>query len=284
MPASYLAARDAMSSPVFAVSPTDTVAHARNLMLRHRISRVLVIEGDRLAGVLTQKDIGYRLRQPEAAWKRRPPDRIPVAEYMTEKPVVAAPNTLLRAIAGLFVAKKIGCVPVIDRNAVVGIVTKGDLMKSALVSALRGTVRDVMEDAVTVNRWHSLAHVITLMQERDEKLVVVNNDGSVAGIITETSLAFHDENRKWSEPKESTVYRPNDGHAGPGASAGYPSRAAATAGDVMTSPAVTVAPVSPLAYAVGLMQREQVNNLVVVENGNLAGILKRDDIIKEVAK
>jgi len=284
MPASYLAARDVMSTPVFAISPADTVAHARNLMMRHRISRVLVIEGGMLAGVLTQKDIGYRLRQPEAAWKRRTPDRIPVAEYMTPKPVVVAPDTRLRAIAGLFVAKNIGCVPVVERNTIVGIVTRGSLMKSALVSGLGGTVRDVMEDAVTVNRWHSLAHVVTLMQERDEKLVVVNNEGTVAGIITETSLAFHDENRKWSEAQGSTIPRQKNGHEGPGTPAGYPSRVPATAGDVMTSPAITVAPKSPLAYAVGLMHREQVNNLVVVENDSLVGILKRDDIIKEVAK
>jgi predicted transcriptional regulator len=35
---------------------------------------------------------------------------------------------------------------------------------------------------------------------------------------------------------------------------------------------------------VELMQSEQVNNLVVVEHNTLVGILKRDDIIKEVAK
>jgi len=166
MPASYLAASDVMSSPVFAVGPSDTVSHAKNLMIRHRISRVLVIDGGRLAGVMTQKDIAYRLKQPEAAWKRRPPDRIPVREYMTGNPIVVSPEARLRSIAGTFVAKEISCVPVVDHTAVVGIVTKGDLMKSALVSDLKGTVGDVMEDAVTVSRWHSLAHVVTLMQER----------------------------------------------------------------------------------------------------------------------
>jgi len=52
----------------------------------------------------------------------------------------------------------------------------------------------------------------------------------------------------------------------------------------MTSPAIAIGPENTLVSAVRQMQDEQVNNLVVVENGSLAGILKRDDIIKEVAK
>ena len=81
-------------------------------------------------------------------------------------------------IAGIFIAKNIGGMPVVDHGTVTGIVTKSDLMKSAFVAGLKGTVQDVMEDAVTVNRWHSLAHVIALMKERDKKLVVTSNDGS----------------------------------------------------------------------------------------------------------
>ena len=65
---------------------------------------------------------------------------------------------------------------------------------------------------------------------------------------------------------------------------GAPSNVPVTAGDVMTSPVITVAPERTLPYAVGLMQSEQVNNLVVVEHNTLVGIVKRDDIIKEVAK
>lgn len=284
MPASYLAARDVMSTPVFAVSPGDTVAHARNLMVRHKISRVLVMDAGKLTGILTKKDIGYHLRQQGAAWRRRPSDQIPVAGYATPDPVSVASETLLRTIAGIFVAKNIGGVPVVDRGTVTGIVTKTDLMKSALTVSLKGTVRDVMEDAVTVNRWHSLAHVVALMKERDKKLVVTNNDGSVAGIITETSLALHDEDRR--RPGGIKNEEPFRRHENSGVGSGWesPANVPVTAGDVMTSPVITVAPERTLPYAVGLMQTEQVNNLVVVEHGTLVGIVKRDDIIKEVAK
>ncbi|MDO9324557.1 MAG: CBS domain-containing protein, partial [Methanoregula sp.] len=86
-------ARDVMTSPVFFVSPDATVAHARNLMVRHKISRILVMEDGKLTGILTKKDIAYRLKQGEPAWRRRPLDRIPVGALATENPVTIDPGT-----------------------------------------------------------------------------------------------------------------------------------------------------------------------------------------------
>jgi CBS domain-containing protein len=56
------------------------------------------------------------------------------------------------------------------------------------------------------------------------------------------------------------------------------------AGDVMTSPVLTVSPATPVPDALEMMKKHHVNSLVVVENGTVTGIIKRDDIIKEVAK
>jgi CBS domain-containing protein len=81
-------------------------------------------------------------------------------------------------------------IPVIHAGEVVGIITKSDLMRSALIGGMNTRVGDVMEDVITISRYHSLTHVIDLMRERNDKVVVVNNDGSLAGIITESNLAF----------------------------------------------------------------------------------------------
>jgi CBS domain-containing protein len=60
--------------------------------------------------------------------------------------------------------------------------------------------------------------------------------------------------------------------------------ASVTAGDVMTSPVITVSPVTSVPEALALMEKHHVNSLVVMENSTVTGIIKRDDIIKEVAK
>ena len=269
---------------MYFVAPDETIAHARNLMVKHRISRVLVMDGEKLAGVLTKKDIAFRFREQEPAWRRRPVDRIPVESFATRKPVTVSPDTGTKKIIRLFIEKDISCVPVVDAGAVVGIVTKSDLMKSALINGSKVPVSGVMEDAVILSRYHSLDHVIDTMSDENDKLVVVNNDGTIAGVITETNLAFYEPGagRPGSEEKDVVFLRKEE-------PAGnklfrYVLKANIIAEDVMSHPAVTIGPGERVSDAVEKMREHHVNSLVVVEKDNILGIIKRDDIIREVAK
>jgi len=277
-------ARDVMTTPVFFVSPHDTIAYARNLMVKHKISRLLVMEEGRLTGMLTKKDIAYRLLQGEPEWRRRPVDQIPVGIFASGKPTVVSPDTGIRKIAEIFASKNISCVPVIENRNVTGIVTKTDLMKSGLVRALSGTVGDVMEDVATVSRYHSLDHVITVMSERNDKVVVMNNEGTIAGIITETNLAFFDNVQKISGVAGKNVTIKRRERAEGMNSHSLRTAASVIAEDVMTSPVITVQAETPIPDALELMRKNHINSLVVMKNGAISGIIKRDDIIKEVAK
>jgi CBS domain-containing protein len=276
-------ARDVMTTPVFFVSPNETIAYARNLMVKHKISRLLVMEEGCLVGILTKKDIAYNIRHGEATWKRRPIDQISVSVFASGNPVAVAPETETKTIAKIFVTNDISSVPVVEEGKVVGIVTKSDLMTSSFLKHTGGTVRDVMEDVLIVNRYHSLDHIIDLMNERNDKLVVVNNDGTIAGIITETNLAFLEPGtRPGSRQKDVKFLRKDE----PGGSKSYRYvvKVSTIAEDVMTSPVITTGPDLPLADAVAEMEKHHINSLVVVENGSIVGIVKRDDIIREVAK
>ena len=273
-----------MTTPVFFVSPRDTIAYARNLMVKHKISRLFVMEEGRLTGMLTKKDIAYRLLQGEPEWRRRPVDQIPVEVFASGKPVVVSPDTGIKKIAGIFVSKNISCVPVVENRSVVGIVTKTDLMKSGLVRALSGTAGDLMEDVATVSRFHSLDHVITVMSERNDKVVVMNNEGTIAGIITETNLAFFDNVQKIAGVvgKDVTIKRRERAEG----THSHTLRTAASviAEDIMTSPVITIPSETTIPEALELMRKNHINSLVVVDKGAISGIIKRDDIIKEVAK
>jgi len=277
-------ARDIMNAPVHIVSPDATVAHARNLMVRHHISRLPVMENGVLVGILTKKDIAYRMQKGEPAWRRRPLDRIPVGALMTENPVTVQPDTGVKEIARIFTTKNFSSVPVVDAGVVTGIITKTDLMKSVLVRRITWPVGDVMEDVPTVSRYHSINRVISVMRERNDKVLVLDDDGTPAGIISETNLAFYNDEPKMSGVmgKDVTIKRRETAERGPGPA--LMAVASVTAGDVMTSPVLTVPPGTPVPQALETMQKHHVNSLVVVENGTVTGIIKRDDIIKEVAK
>jgi CBS domain-containing protein len=277
-------ARDIMNAPVHIVSPDATVAHARNLMVRHKISRLPVLENSVLVGILTKKDIAYRMRRGEPAWRRRPLDRIPVGALMTEHPVVVRPDTPVKEIARIFTQQNFSSVPVVDEEGIAGIITKTDLMKSALVRQISYPVGDVMEDVPTVSRYHSINHVISVMRERNDKVLVTEDDGTPAGIISETNLAFYEDEPKIAGVmgKDVTIKRREKGCGVPGPA--LMAVSAVTAGDVMTSPVLTVSPETPVPEALEMMKKHHVNSLVVMENGTVTGIIKRDDIIKEVAK
>lgn len=281
-------ARDVMSSPVYFVSPGETVAHARHVMVKHRISRLLLMNGGQLIGIITKKDFALRVRDQEPAWRRRPIDRIPVETFASQEPTVVSPDAEIKKIGGIFVDRNISCVPVVEGGNVVGIVTKTDLMKSAFAKKLTRPVSDVMEPAIVLSRYHSLDHVLDTIGEKNDKLVIVNNNGTIAGVITGTNLAFFEpfSKRPGSEKKAVTFLRKEE-------AAGiklnrYVFTASVIAEDVMSHPAITIDPQANLTEAVAKMREYHVNSLVVVEDdnpsGNIVGIIKRDNIIQEVAK
>ena len=194
-------------------------------------------------------------------------------------------NSVIGTVSRQAIAEKnISSVPVVEGGSVLGIITKTDLMKSVFIRGLILPVRDVMEDVVTVNRYHSLDHVISVMRERNDKVLVMDDDGEPAGIITETNLAFYEDEPKISGVvgKDVAIMRRENANGTRGQSSLMV--ASVTAEDVMTSPVVTVPAATSLPEAIALMDRHHVNSLVVMEKNTISGILKRDDIIKEVAK
>lgn len=277
-------AEDVMSSPVRVVSPDDTVAYARNQMIKHRISRVLVMEGGKLAGIITKKDLAYRLRQTEPIWRRRPIDRIPVSVLMTPDPLTIGPATPMREIAALMLDRSISGLPVVNEGEVLGIVTKSDILRSAAARSLTTPVSGLMESPVTVSRYHSLDHIVDLLSERDEKLIVANNDGTLAGIITETNLAFfiyRDESGGIPE-RDIKVLRKEA--AGGRKAYRYVQEVSAVAEDVMTHPVLTAPPETSAAEAVQMMIGRRINSVVIIRGQEVLGIVKRDNILQEVAK
>jgi len=157
-------------------------------------------------------------------------------------------------------------------------------MKSPLFGRSNLPVRNVMEDAVVLSRYHSLDHVLELMTEKNDKLVVANNDGTLAGVITETNFAFLDtfSKRPGSEEKEVVFLRKED-NAG-SKLLRYVMKTNIIAEDVMSHPAVTIGLDKLVSDAVTLMREHHVNSLVVVEKDEIKGIIKRDDILLEVTK
>jgi CBS domain-containing protein len=278
-------AQDIMTSPVYVVGPQENIAHARRLMLSHKISRLPVIDGDRLVGIITKKDLAYRLRQSDPIWRRRPIDKIPVHVLMVPDPVSVTSDARVSDMAALMIARNFSGLPVLDGKKLIGMVTKTDILRSSSANSLTLKAGDLMGEALTVNRYHSLDHVIGLMSERLEPLVVVNDDGSLAGIVTESNLAFFKYNTDTSTGlPEKDVKMLRKGESGGRKRLRYVVEVHAVAEDIMTRPVITIGKDAPVTEVVELMREHHITSVVVMDGMNLAGIVKRDDIMREVAK
>ncbi|WP_330455584.1 CBS domain-containing protein [Streptomyces sp. NBC_00820] len=133
-------------------------------------------------------------------------------------------------------------------------------------------VSDVMtRTVVSVGRWASFKDIVGMMQERRvSALPVLEGEGRVVGVVSEADLLPTEELRD-SPEKGYALLRPAE----------VTKAGALTAGDLMSSPAITVPANATLAEAARIMAREKVKRLPVVdEAGLLEGVISRADLLK----
>jgi CBS domain-containing protein len=115
--------RDIMTSKPEALEATATVMHAAELMRERNIGDVVVLEDDRLYGILTDRDIVVRVLA-----ERGDPAAITVGEICSRDLTTISPTASLGTAVRLIREKAIRRLPVVeDDGMVVGIVSLGDL-------------------------------------------------------------------------------------------------------------------------------------------------------------
>jgi CBS domain-containing protein len=113
---------EVMTEGVQTVPPTMAADEAWELMRRRRIHHLVVKEGTELVGILSDRDAGSRAGRAVRAGHT-------VQELMTGRTVTVAPHDTIRSVANLMRGRTIGCVPVVDRGRLVGILTVSDLLQ-----------------------------------------------------------------------------------------------------------------------------------------------------------
>lgn len=112
-----------MSRSVLTIAPQTEFHRAFDLMHSRRIHHLPVVEGDRLVGIIAERDLLLAAANFGSA-------EVPVAEIMRNAPVCVSESAQLRQAARLLVVNHIGCLPVLSkRKVLVGIITETDIFK-----------------------------------------------------------------------------------------------------------------------------------------------------------
>ena len=128
--------RDWMSRRPLAVSPETSVAEVVGLMRTRDIRHVLVMEDERLVGIVSDRDVRGLLAEGEPTLS----PKSPVATVMREAPISVDPETPLTEAVRSMLEHKIGALPVVEGARPVGILTRADALEALLV-AIEGASR-----------------------------------------------------------------------------------------------------------------------------------------------
>ena len=112
---------EVMTEGVQTVRPTMAAADAWELMRRKGIHHLVVMQGSQILGILSDRDAGSRAGASIRAGHT-------VADLMTKQVVTRAPTDTVRSAVNVMRGRTIGCVPIVDRGRLVGIVTVSDLL------------------------------------------------------------------------------------------------------------------------------------------------------------
>jgi len=114
--------KDIMTKNVACVNPESKVVEAAQLMQKHNVGSIPVVDRSGIVGIVTDRDIIVR----NIAHGKNPSDT-PVRDVMTGQVITATPDMEVDEITKLMSEKQIRRVPVVENNMVVGMLALGDL-------------------------------------------------------------------------------------------------------------------------------------------------------------
>lgn len=110
-----VAVRHVMSSRLLTVAPSSTLTEVRETMADKKLRHMLVCDGDRLLGIISDRDLARKSGRT-------------AADVMTESPMSVPPDTLLSPAVTLMMRKRISCLPVVEDGHLCGLFTTTDLI------------------------------------------------------------------------------------------------------------------------------------------------------------
>lgn len=135
--------REWMTKGPLTAGPTTSIKTAWKLLQERRIRHLPVVDGGKLVGIVTDRDLRRVLPSPATSLEIHELhyllDKITVSEVMTKDVITTAPFTPIPDAARTLLRNRIGALPVLEGGAVVGILSQTDVLE-AFTSAAEARV------------------------------------------------------------------------------------------------------------------------------------------------
>jgi acetoin utilization protein AcuB len=180
-----------MHEEIITVRPECTIAEAEDLMALHKIRRLPVVDGEkRLLGILSKEDIHNALPSIIDANfddnARALANQARVEPFMTKKPITVDPMAPLEKVAATMRKNKVGGLPVVAEEKLVGIITESDIFQ-AFIEILGGNDEGVRIELAIDNKGQSIYRTVDIFKKHDMHLLtltVCNDFSSESRLLT----------------------------------------------------------------------------------------------------
>ena len=112
---------------VYSISPDDTVYDALKLMAEKNVGALVVLDGDRLAGLISERDYARKIVLEDKLSRETK-----VKEIMTAEVLTVTPDMDLDECMELITEKRKRHLPVVENDRVLGIISIGDIVKGIM--------------------------------------------------------------------------------------------------------------------------------------------------------
>ncbi len=266
------------------IPPNTSILDARDILIRHRIGRLVVEYNKKPVGIVTEKDISKSI----SIFSGKPIAKIIIRDIMSKDLVTLQPEASIYDCAKLM--QKHGISSIVIKNSkgkLVGVVTKTDLVSTFLIqsTATLPISKIMTKKVITVSPNDSIFEVESVLLNNQIRRVVVAKNKIPVGIITYRDFIpakTFDLDKEFTDPEErSEIFwnpRLNEFNAN---KLSYLLTFAAK--DIMTSNPFFVSPNDVVYTAAIIMIRHGISGLPVVRGKKIVGIVTKSDIVNVIA-
>jgi CBS domain-containing protein len=264
---------EVMRPGAFTISDHDSLGAAHFAMTRAHIRHLPVMHGDRLVGMLSERDVlaarAYAADEDRTWWA------LPVCDAMHSSPQTARPDDPLNEVAGRMAAASIGAMPIVERGKLLGIATITDVLDAEVRVAMGPSPAGRLIAAEAMTPWPltvrpdaPLSEAAALMAQRGFRhLPVVDSTSTIVGMLSERDLR-----EAIGDPLEYLEIRPKLVTAEP------------RVRDVMTAPALAMSFDTPLSELARKFADQRIGAIPIVDRfGALIGIVSYVDALRLLA-
>jgi acetoin utilization protein AcuB len=160
--------KNRMTTEVITISPDQTLLRAMNILHQKRIRHLPVVQGGKIVGIVTERDVRRAGASDSTSLSifelNYLLDEIKVSSFMTKKVITVSPDEPIEAAAKIIYDHKIGALPVVDQNQLVGLITSSDILET-FIEVLGINEPSVRVELELENRIGALADTTKIFKE-----------------------------------------------------------------------------------------------------------------------